>query len=60
MEQCEFKTLRPEVQQLLRDAVRCANDMEAAVAHDKLCYAKTLPDIVMALARRLVENDNRN
>lgn len=60
MEQCEYKTLRPEAQQLLRDAVRCARDMEAAVAHDKLCYAKTLPDIVMALARRLVENDNRN
>jgi hypothetical protein len=34
--------------------------MDAAVAHDKLCYAKTLPDLVMALARRLVENDNSN
>jgi cob(I)alamin adenosyltransferase len=60
MEQCEFKTLRPATQQLLRDAVRCASDMEAAVAHDKLCYVNTLPDLVMALARKLVENDNSN
>ena len=60
MEQCEFKTLRPATQQLIRDAVSCACDTEAAVAHDKMCYAKTLADIVMALARRLVENDNSN